>query len=292
MQIRTLTALALLVSVTATAQYGTFNAASVKAAKSETVLVVLDATDTPYNKAIMNAMKSNWKFNENIEFVNIDAITTAPIAEDKLYLVKTSKVDPVKFEGTFLTLMQGWKAKKNDKLEMKDNAFTTFPVEQELAYILIDEKGMAEKSTSSLINLYVKHLQDYLKQVESGKITDKTTADRIYSSRTRFVREAELWMAKEHLDKTIPDAAKVKEFYTAPAQLMDLAQLMSAVQSADKSVVISDVVLTGDYKNKHTFKRVFNAGTGELMYLNDDAAIYGKKEGFIEEDLKNLERAR
>ncbi|HQZ42820.1 MAG TPA: hypothetical protein PK735_08035, partial [Flavobacteriales bacterium] len=86
--------------------------------------------------------------------------------------------------------------------------------------------------------------------------------------------------------------AKVKEFYTAPAQLMDLAQLMSAVQSADKSVVISDVVLTGDYKNKHTFKRVFNAGTGELMYLNDDAAIYGKKEGFIEEDLKNLERAR
>jgi hypothetical protein len=292
MQFRSLTALVLLVSVTATAQYGTFNAATVKAAKSETVLVVLDATDTPYNKAIMNAMKSNWKFNENIEYVNIDAITTAPIAEDKLYLVKTSKVDPVKFEGTFLTLVQGWKAKKNDKLELKDNAFTTFPAEQELAYILIDEKGMAEKNTSALLSIYVKNLQDYLKQVEGGKITDKTTADRVYSSRTRFVHEAELWIAKEHLDKTIPDATKVKEFYTAPAQLMDLTQLISAVQSADKSVMISDVVLTGDYKNKHTFKRIFNAGTGELMYQNDDAAIFGKKEGFIEEDLKNLERAR
>ena len=292
MQFRSLTALALLASLTATAQYGTFNAANVKAAKGETILVVLDATDTPYNKAIMSAMKSDWKFNQSIEYVPIDAITTAPIAEDKLYLVKTSKVDPVKFEGTFLTLVQGWKAKKNDKLEMKDNAFTTFPAEQELAYILIDEKGMSEKNTSSMLSIYVKHLQDYLKQVESGKITDKTTADRIYSSRTRFVREAELWIAKEHLDKTIPDAAKIKEFYTSPSQLMDLSQLLSAVQSADKAIVISDVVLTGDYKNKHTFKRLFNAGTGELMYLNDDAAIYGKKEGFIEEDLKNLERAR
>lgn len=292
MQFRSLTAIALITTLTATAQYGSFNAATIKASKGATVLVVLDATDTPYNKAIMNAMKNDWKFNENVEFVNMDAIAAAPIAEDKLYLVKTSKVDPVKFEGTFLTLVHGWKAKKGDKLEMKENAFTTFPVEQELAYILIDEKGMNEKNTSPLLSVYVKHLQDYMMQVESGKITDKTTADRIYSGRTRFVREAELWMAKEQLDKTVPDAAKMKEFYTAPAQLMDLSQLMSAIQKADKAVMISDVVLTGDYKNKHTFKRVFNAGTGELMYLNDDAAIYGKNEGFIEEDLKNLERAR
>ena len=104
-------------------------------------------------------------------------------------------------EGTVVTWCK-LEAKKNDKLEMKDNAFTTFPVEQELAYILIDEKGMSEKNTSALMTIYVKHLQDYLKQVESGKITDKTTADKTYSSRTRFVREAELYIAKEHLNKT------------------------------------------------------------------------------------------
>ena len=50
--------------------------------------------------------------------------------------------------------------------------------------------------------------------------------------------------------------------------------------------------MTGEYKNKHCFKRVFNAGTGELMYQSDDAALYRKKEGFIEVDLKNIERAR
>ena len=57
--------------------------------------------------------------------------------------------------------------------------------------------------------------------------------------------------------------------------------------------MVSDAVITiGDHKNKHCFKRVFNAGTGELMYLRDDAAIFGKKEGFIEEDLKAISRAR
>jgi hypothetical protein len=37
---------------------------------------------------------------------------------------------------------------------------------------------------------------------------------------------------------------------------------------------------------------VFNAGTGELMYLRDDQAIMGKKEGLIAEDLITLTRAR
>jgi hypothetical protein len=128
--------------------------------------------------------------------------------------------------------------------------------------------------------------------VETGKITDKTTADRTYASRNRMVRDTELWMAQEHADKSLPNASKVKEFYAAPCQVMALAQLAGALEKQDKGVTISDVVITGENKNKHCFKRVFNVGTGELMYLRDDAAIFGKKEGFIDEDLKTLDRAR
>ena len=50
--------------------------------------------------------------------------------------------------------------------------------------------------------------------------------------------------------------------------------------------------MTGEHKTRHCFKRVFNAGSGELMYLADDAALFGKKEGFIAEDLLALERSR
>ncbi len=57
-------------------------------------------------------------------------------------------------------------------------------------------------------------------------------------------------------------------------------------------LAIADVVLTGEDKTKWCFKRIFNANTGELMYLRDDAALFGKKEGFITEDLRMLEQSR
>lgn len=274
------------------AQYGTFDASAVKNAKAHTTVVVLDDGDTPYNRALMNAIKADWKFSGDHEFVKISDMAMQPIAADKTYLLKTSKVDPVKFEGTFLTLVQGWKPKKGETLENKANAFTNIPVERELAFIMIDDKGMNDKNTAVLLHVYTKHLQDYLQLVEAGKITDKTTADRIYAGRNRLIRETDLWFGQEHLDKTMPDAVKVKEVYTSPIQIKPVAQLLEAVEKQDNAVTITDVVITGEHKNKHTFKRIFNAGSGELMYQKDDQAIYGKKEGFLDEDLKTIERAR
>ena len=42
-------------SLIASAQYGTFDASAVKAAKPATLVVVLDAGDSPYNRTIINA---------------------------------------------------------------------------------------------------------------------------------------------------------------------------------------------------------------------------------------------
>lgn len=285
--------LAFLAILNSFAQYGSFDAAAMKAAKGATLIVVLDGGNTPYDQAVMEAIKGEWKFNANVEFLTAADMGMMPVTADKIYLMKVSKVDAVKFEGTFLTLVQGWKPKKGEALTAKDNAFTSIPTTQELAFLLIDDKGMNERNTTLLLRLYVRHLQDYANLVVSGKITDKATADRTYTGRTRLVREGELWIAQEHLDKSIPDATKAAEFYTGRLQVKSLPQLMSAIEKQDRSICISDVVITvGDHKNKHCFKRVFNSATGELMYLSDVQAIFGKKEGFIEDDLKALERAR
>jgi hypothetical protein len=275
------------------AQYGSFDAAAIKAARNTTTVVVLDGGGTPYDRMITEAIKGDWKFTKEYEFMTMADLAMMPIAPDRTYLMKVSRVDPTKFEGTFLMLVQGWKPKKGEALTAKDNAFTSIPSSQELASLLIDDAGMNERNTTAMLRLYVRHLQDYLKLVEGGKITDKATADRTYASRTRLVRDGQLWVAKEHLDKSIPDAAKAKESYSAPFQVVDLQQLVGAIEKQDRSIAIGDMILTvGDHKNKHCFKRVFNAATGELMYLRDDAAVFGKKEGFIEEDLKAIERAR
>lgn len=275
------------------AQYGTFSASAVKAAKGTTTVVVLDGGNTPYDQMITNAVKSDWKFTVAYEFMTIADLGMMPISPEKTYLMKVSRTDPTKFEGTFLAFVQGWKPKKGENLTAKENAFTNITVEQELASLLIDDKGMNETNTTALLRLYVRHLQDYLALVESGKITDRATADRIYATRNRLIRDTELLVATEHMDKSIPELDKAKEFYTSGMRIVALPQLVEAIEKQDKSVTVSDVVITvGDHKNKHAFKRVFNSATGELMYLKDDAAIFGKKEGFIEDDLKTIERAR
>ena len=287
-----MTATAALYTLSATAQYGTFSTAAVKAAKATKTVVVLDAGDSPYNRAVIDAIKADWKFTSAFEFVTTAELAAQPISPDRTYLLKTAKTDPVKFDATFMTLVQGWKAKKGEVLEMKDNAFTSITPDHELAFIQIDTKAINEKNMNAMVGIYVKHLVNYLSLVETGKITDKATADRTYAGRNRLIRDTELWMAQEHLDKSVPDAAKLKESYTAPCQVMAMSQLPSAVEKKDKGLTVSDVIITGDNKNKHCFKRIFNAGNGELMFLRDDAAIFGKKEGFIDEDLKTIERAR
>lgn len=292
MELRALAIAALLATTSLHAQYGTFNAGAVKAAKATKTVVVLDAGDAPYNRTIIETAKANWKFTSELEFVSTAELAAQPVSPDRIYLLKTRKTDPVKFDATFLTLVKGWKPKKGEVLAQTNNEFTGIPTEHELAFIQIDTKAINEKGLARLLDVYVKHLQNYLALVEGGKITDKTTADRLYASRNRLVRDMEFWLAQEHADKSLPDAAKVKEYYSAPCQVMALSQLASALEKQDKNITISDVVMTGDHKNKHCFKRVFNVGTGELMYLRDDASIFGKKEGFLDEDLKTLERAR
>ena len=263
-----------------------------KTAKTTSTVVVLDAGDSPYNTAVMEAVKETWKFTGSFVFVSTADLAAQPLSPEKTYLLKTMRTDPVKFSGTFLSVVQGWKPKKGETLDQSGDVFTSIPIERELAYIQIDPKAMNAKGMQSMVGIYIKHLQNYMELVQGGKITDKATADRTYAGRNRLVRGTELWLAQEHLDKSLPDASKVKESYTAPSQVMALGQLASAVGKKDPGITITDVVMTGDHKNKHCFKRIFNCGTGELMYLRDDAAIFGKKEGFIAEDLKDLERAR
>ncbi|HEX2616568.1 MAG TPA: hypothetical protein VHL57_03445, partial [Flavobacteriales bacterium] len=272
---RTLTLLpALALSLALNAQYGSFDPKAIAAAKNTTTVVVTDAGDSPYNREIMNAVKANWKFTGTFDFINANDLATAGVSPDKTYLVKVRHTDATKYDATFLTLVQGWKMKKGEVLKVEANAVVNMPNTQELAFLMIDPNRLGNDG-SALLNTYVKNIQDYLKQVETGKIKDKTTADRLYQSRNRLVKDMDLWFAKEQLDKSLPDLAKLKETYTHQVQLMDLSQQMAAATKGEPNVAIADIVMTGDYKTKWCFRRVFNANTGELMYQRDEAAIAG-----------------
>ncbi len=287
----TLLLAALAVSTATMAQYGTFDKKAVATAKASSTVILRDAKDSPYNRGLMEAVKADWKFTASPDFGTTTDLATAPIDPAKTYLMKVRKSDKEKHEAVFLTLVQGWKMKKGEALNVEDDVVTNLPATQEIASILIDPKLM-DNGGAPMLKVYVKSLQDYLAQVESGKITDKATADRLYASRNRFVKEMELWVANEQLDKSLPDRNAIKETYGQEVKLMDYNQLMAAAAKGQPGVAVADVVITGDYKTKWCFRRVFNASTGELMYQRDEAALFDKKMGFIKEDFRILQQSR
>lgn len=281
----------LAVTSAANAQYGTFDKKAVATAQGSATIILRDASDSPYNHDLMNAVKANWKFTGSTDFGTINDLATAPVDPTKTYLMKIRKSDAEKHDATFLALVQGWKMKKGETVKVEDNAVTNLPPDQELASIMIDAKLM-DNGGSAMLNVYVKNLQDYLKQVAGGKITDKATADRLYASRNRLVKGMELWVAEDQLDKSLPDLAAIRETYKQDVKIMDYSGMMTAAPQGQPNVALADVVITGEYKTKWCFRRVFNASTGELMYLRDEAALYDKKLGFIKEDFRVLEQSR
>jgi hypothetical protein len=283
--------LAVAAAIPAAAQYGGFNASATKTASANTTLVVLDASNTGYNAAMTNAIKADWKFTGSVDFINTNDLATQPLDATKNYLMKIKRSDKEKHEAIFIALIAGWKQKKGEALTVEDGAVTNVPASQELASIMVDP-NVVNAAGSAMVNVYMKHLQDYLKNVQAGKITDKATADRLYADRTRSIKEMDLLIPQEHLDKTVPDAAKAKGTYTKQLEVVGQSRIMEAATKGESGVAISDVVLTGEYKTKWCFKRIFNANTGELMYLRDDAALFDKKLGFITEDLRMLEQSR
>ncbi|MBL7963016.1 MAG: hypothetical protein JNM31_04140 [Flavobacteriales bacterium] len=292
---RTLPLLAATFLLTATqAQYGTYDAKLVGTAKATSLVVVLDDGDSPYNRSLMEAVKADWKFNGSYEFVTLKEMAARPIVPTESYLLKTLKQDPEKHTGTHLSLVMGWKQKKGETLQTTGGAVTNIPSGQELAHLLIDPERLNTPEYSPYVKLYVKHLQNYLELVMNGKITDKTTADRTYQGRNRLLRDNTTFVVdRRHLDKTMADdPSKVSAVYPKGAKVTETATVVDAIEGQDASITVTDVVLTGDHKTKWCFKRVFNAGTGELMYLKDEAALYGKKEGFMDEDFKQIDRAR
>ena len=283
--------LATIATLTATAQYGSFDTKAIAAAKGNTTLVVLDDANTGFNPALTDAVKGEWKFTASFDFINTRDLATQPLDPAKNYLMRIKRTDAEKHDAVFLALVAGWKLKKGDPLLVEDGVVTNVPAAQELASIMIDPKTIST-TTSAMLRIYVKQIQNFLGDVEKGRIKDKATADRLYQSRTHLIKDMDLWLAQEQLDKSIPDAKKATETYTHKVQVMSLDQLMAAATSSKSGVAIGDVVLTGEEKTKWCFKRVFNANTGELMYLRDDAALFGKKEGFFAEDLRLMEQSR
>ena len=273
------------------AQYGSFSKEVIATFKTNGLSVVLDNGKTEYNDYIRQVMEKSWNTNK-VDFISMEDFKLAQYETERSFLVKIKKSDAQKHEATFLTIVNGWKKKKGNEASVYGTSVKNVPVDHEVAYLMINADKMEQNQEGPKLWLYIKCLTSYIESAEQGIITDKATADRLYSSRTRQIHEMELVLTENDLDANVRSKEKVEEFYTKPYHLMKQEDIWTAIESEDGNLAIVDVIFTGEYKNRHCFKTIYNARTGEILYMSDDASLHGKKQGLIEDDLKRLERAR
>jgi len=272
------------------AQYGAYDASMAKSVSNTELIVILENGNPVASAALKTAVEQFWTKGD-FTFSTPGDLAASGFLPGKTYLAHHIVQDPKRFEMNYLSLVQGWKMKKSQQVLSDGNGLMEVPADQVIASILFDPEAV-NTTSSPMMGIYVKHLQDYVDQVSKGKIRDQTTADRLYGSRTRMVKEGTLQLSKGHVDKTFPDEASVKEVFSSSYAIKNQGEVMELVQAPTKEINVADVVLTGEYKTKHCFKRVFNAATGELMYLADEPSLQGKKEGFLIDDMKSIARAR
>jgi hypothetical protein len=54
-------------------------------------VVLRDAGDSPYNSALLNAVKAHWKFTSSTDFGTVTDLATTPLDPTKTYLAKVRK---------------------------------------------------------------------------------------------------------------------------------------------------------------------------------------------------------
>lgn len=156
---------------------------------------------------------------------------------------------------------------------------------------LIVDKKKISGDEAAFVNLYVQHIQRYVKAVEDGKITGRAFSDRWISDETYRIKEMPLLIRQSDFDETMHDAEKRNMVYDNEMQLVAQERINTAILE-EEEVAVVDVIMTGERRNMYCYKRIYDASTGEMLYRDDEEALYGKNHGLVDDDLKVIDRAR
>jgi hypothetical protein len=241
--------------------------------KSLKLAVVLDGSDS-YNLKLKQAVEQNWKLS-HFEFVDGTTFETLKTNPEYSFLVTLSGTAN-NLPTDFFTLAMGNKKKAEAPTVLKE---------------LIVDKEKINTTGAPMVELYVKNMLLYINGIADGKISETATSARFISNNTRLIKESKLLLLASDLDKTVADVAKQQEFFKGTLQIVNQDAINEAIHNGE-AVGVADVILTGERDTRYCYKRVFLASTGALIYLQDTEALYGKKTGFFDTDLKIFDRAK
>lgn len=239
-----------------------------------TKLAVVMAGSEGYKVQLKDAVEKHWKLSqpEFIDEATFEQYKSNP--EYSFLYVQSHELNG--YPTDFFTLAIGNKKKSEQPLILKE--------------LIVDLKKI-NADGAPMVHLYVQQIQQYINRVAAGEITDATFSDRVISKGTYRIKEMPLLVREQDFDKTLSDPAKRKEFYSGAMEVVSQDRINDAILD-NEQVAVVDIILTGERRNMHCYKRIYDAADGSLLYRTDTESLYEKKQGLIDEDLKSLDRAR
>jgi len=241
--------------------------------KTTKLCAVMSGSES-YQVQLKDAVEQHWDYTAT-EFIDDAGFETRKADSDFSFLYLAE--GEVNGHATdFLTLAIGNKKKSEQPLIVKQ--------------LIVDKKKISDEG-APMVHLYVKQIQQYIKAVSEGDITDRTFSDRVISDATYKVEEMPLIVREKDFDSTLDDEASRTEWFKGKLIIADQQRINGAVLE-EQDVAVVDVILTGSRHNMYCYKRIYDAASGAVLYREDTESLHGKKQGIIQDDFKSIVKAR
>ena len=239
---------------TSYAQYGVivdYKKETWKELKKKTLYVVYDDEGTStYDKALKEAVTSNWNFNE-VEFINYSSYEEKQKVETNFFLLSVNQT--VSAAGryneslSYMYIIRGYKkgAKKGD--------ISRFP---QLAAV---QSGSNDREI--YLPLLIKHLNKSIDEVVSGKITSLGANTKKLNVNKRKVKSKRLYLLESDLNGKIKTEADLKEGYVGEVSVISKEELANKIKAGEDAHVFFCA-----RSSTKSYVHIYNAKTGEEYY--------------------------
>lgn len=250
--------------------------------KSTTYVVLEDNPMSGYNFKIKEAVEKSWKITP-YKFITTKDFETMRNDIEKSFLVLIQmKFDKDKIPAVynFISLSMGAAVKK--LTDMPD--VCSVP----LSYFSVPEDNYIYK-----IEGLIRFMQVHIKLIDQNPSLIKNNIFDYYNKNTKDVKNKELWVVENDLEKTTRELAKIRKNYPYTVKVVTAENIEKAIAEKNPNVVyLHKVGPDGTRLQARCYKILLGAGDDQVYYFDYHtiSKSEGEGDGFLDSDFKKVGR--
>lgn len=247
--------------------------------KTTTYVVLEDNPTAAYNFKIQEAIEKSWKITP-YKFITSKEFEKIRNDIDKSFLVLIQmKFDSDKMPAVynFMSLSMGAAVKK----------ITDMP---DICSLPLAYKDVPEDSYVYKIEGLIRFMQEHIKLIEQNPALIKKNIFDYYNKNTKDVKNKELWVIEDDLEKETRELAKIRKNYAYTVKVVTADNIEKAIAEKNPNVIyLHKVGPSGTRLQARCYKILIGASDDQMYYFDfHDAKSDG--DGFLSSDFKKVGR--